>query len=208
MTSATSSGVPARRASRQKKVIPARKTSFILLASLLVPGRCHDATRDRPGSGPPTTRSAVERREAQRFGGEASQALRSPPARASGRDSHPHPCKARWGVRRNAPAPHKGAVAQRPGASRRSIPSLEGDGKRERATCALAETGSGALATTVVIPGPSAARSPESITTERDNGTQTEQRRRACVYGFRARALGAPRNDTELDPSFKRAARR
>ena len=88
----------------------------------------------------------VERREAQRFGGEASQASRLPPARASGWVSQIRPCKARWGVRRNAPAPHKGAVAQLPGASRRSISSAEEDGKRDRATRALAKTGSGALA--------------------------------------------------------------
>jgi hypothetical protein len=111
----------------------------------------------RAGGGPPTMRPSsfrrlrtlacgVERREAQRFGGEASQALRSPPARASGWDSQSRPCKARWGVRRNAPAPRKGAVAQRPGASRRSIPRFGGNGKRERATRALVKTGGGALA--------------------------------------------------------------
>jgi hypothetical protein len=32
-------------------------------------GRCHDATDERAGSGPPTMRFAVERREAQRPGG-------------------------------------------------------------------------------------------------------------------------------------------
>src|SRR4051812_21809638 len=56
------------------------------------------------------------------------------------------------GVRRNAPAPHRGAVAQRPGASRRSISSSEDQGKRDRATRAVGKTGGGALATSHSAP--------------------------------------------------------
>src|SRR5947209_14484290 len=75
----------------------------------------------------------VERREAQRFGGEASHAFRSSPARASGQGLA---SPSEWGTRKtpfrqgatvfggNA-GHHKGAVAQRPGASRRSIPFWE-----------------------------------------------------------------------------------
>src|SRR5437588_11467054 len=44
---------------------------------------------------PQATACGVERREAQRFGGEASQTSRSPPARASGWVSQTYPCKAR-----------------------------------------------------------------------------------------------------------------
>jgi hypothetical protein len=58
--------------------------------------------RSGPGSGAGDEASApgleagnrtqpVERREAQRFGGKASQAFRSSPARASGRVSHTRP---------------------------------------------------------------------------------------------------------------------
>ena len=61
-----------------------------------------------------------------------------------------------------------------------------------------------------VIPGPSGARSPESINTERED--ETERQRKVCGYGFRARAhgasqtrvnalSGAPRNDgRRLEP--------
>gem|GEM_PF-4838356 len=116
----------------EKKLSPPPKPPLHCPASLLAQGRCHDAIR-KPGRGRAADNAAcpfrrlrtlacgVERREAQRFGGGASQALRSPPARASGWVSQTRPCKARWGVRHNAPAPRLGAVAQRPGASRRSI---------------------------------------------------------------------------------------
>src|SRR5215210_3819826 len=107
----------------------------------------------------------MERREAQRFGGEASQALRSPPARASGWVSQTRPCKARWGVRHNAPAPRKGAVAQLPGASRRSISLFGGQGNWDRATRALAER---AAKRWLRHSGGTEGRSPESITTSRE----------------------------------------
>src|SRR6058998_3197949 len=70
---------------------------------------------------------ALERREAQRFGGEASQASRSPLARASGWASQTRPCKAR------TPSRSQGAgqgASQAPGASRRSISLFRGSGKR------------------------------------------------------------------------------
>jgi hypothetical protein len=77
----------------------------------------------------------VERREAQRFGGKASHAFRSPHARASGRASQTRPNGPRKPIqarlRRQSgvtPGCHRGA-SQTPGASRRSIPLL---GKRKK----------------------------------------------------------------------------
>src|SRR3954452_3515838 len=93
-----------------------------------------------------TLACGVKRREAQRFGGKASQAFRSPPARLGTGLASPSLQGAR-GVRRNAPAPPGGAVAQRPGASRRSISSSEDKGKWDRPARALGKTGGGALAT-------------------------------------------------------------
>src|SRR4051812_11891402 len=57
-----------------------------------------------------------------------------------------------FGVRLNAPGATRGAVAQRPGASPRSIPSSEGEGKRDRGVPAPERMGGAALA--CVITGP------------------------------------------------------
>src|SRR3954465_15986048 len=51
-----------------------------------------------------------------------------------------------FGVRLNAPGATRGDVAQRPGASRRSILSSERQGKRDRGVPAPERTGGGALA--------------------------------------------------------------
>ena len=111
--------------------------------------------------------AAVERREAQRFGGRASHALRSSPARASGWASQARPNGVSQAPFRQGATVfggnaghHKGAVAQRPGASRRSIPLVEGR-KKGKAAPTPQTSGGGALASRRVIPGPSAARSPE-----------------------------------------------
>jgi len=53
----------------QNKLSPLPKPHVHSSHPCWLKGRCHDAIDERAGSGPPTTRPAVERREAQRPGG-------------------------------------------------------------------------------------------------------------------------------------------
>ena len=110
-------------------------------------------------SAAPDNSAAVELREAQR---PPSLGARTPQAATPGNRA------IAVGARRaDRKAPPKGAVAQRPGASRRSIPSLEGK-KEKRDT-----SGPGARNQRIraaqrwlfVIPGRRKAANPESITT-------------------------------------------
>src|ERR1043166_4276382 len=128
----------------RKKVIPARKTALILIVGLIFARRRTGAMIAGEQVRRPSYRASrwSAGRRSVRAAGLAN--LPSQDARASGWASQTHP-------RRRAGCPDrkghpKGAVAQRPGASRRSISLFGGDGNRDRATRALSETGGGALA--------------------------------------------------------------
>ena len=116
--------------------------------------RCHDAPGrwEKPGAdnAPVIAPQALEHlpagwsagRRSVRAASLASSSLRD--ARASGWASQTRPQGAYTPRSQGA---CKGAVAQRPGASRRSIfPSAEGERKQGQGTRALSKTGSGALA--------------------------------------------------------------
>ena len=138
----------------------------------------------------------VERREAQRLDGRVSQALRSSPARASGRVSHTRPnggiAKPRSGkVRRcseEMPGTIRGAVAQRPW----RLPALHSPfGETEKGTGGAHAEQNNRAAERWLKP---LRASPESITTRREIETETERYGKCRGYGLRL-SLALGRND-------------
>ena len=71
------------------------------------------------------------------------------------------------------------------------LPSIFRERKQAKGHPPPSRTGRRSFARALVIPGPSEARSPESIIMGEENGIQTDRRRQDGGYGFRARRYRA-----------------
>src|ERR1043165_3426313 len=171
--------------------------------------RSHEAPRwgGRPGSGAGDEASrtggrkrsvirirSVERREAQRLGGKASQTFRSPPR--APRDGPRKPVLARCAATARAGLASL-RLPMRGLANPWRLPALHSPfGETEKGTGgARAETnkqGSAALATRGVIPGRDEVASPESIIPSSEIETLAARHREDRGYGFRAPRCARP----------------